>query len=106
MSPRQRFNSYQKQAILSASPEQLVAKLYDLGIGACHQDDRYKLRAVLKELMSSLNMDQGGEMAERLYALYAFCIDQSAGGDLEPVIEILGGLREAWKSSVLTAKAA
>lgn len=106
MSPSQRFNSYQKQAILSASPEQLIVKLYDLGIGACHRQDRYKLRAVLKELVSALNLEEGGELAGRLYALYAFCIDHSASGDLEPVAEILEGLREAWRTSVLTGRAA
>ena len=107
MPARNRFSSYQTQAIMSASPEQLIVKLYDLGISACHRDDRYKVRAVLRELISSLDMDKGGEIAGRLYSLYAFCMDHSTSGDLETVAEILGGLREAWKTSVVgSARAA
>lgn len=92
---------------MSATPEQLVVKLYDLGIASCHRGDRYKLRAVLRELIASLNMEKGGEIAGRLYSIYAFCMDHSANGDLEPVAEILGGLRDAWKSAVVgSARAA
>ena len=57
---------YQQQAIVSASPEQLILKLYDIGISACHRQDRTKLRAVLVELIGALNMEAGGEVAERL----------------------------------------
>lgn len=106
MSTKSRLNSYQTQAVLSASPEQLIVKLYDLGIAACHREDRYKVRAVLRELISALDMERGGDIAGRLYALYAFCMDQAATGDLEAVADLLSGLREAWKSSVVGVRAA
>jgi flagellar secretion chaperone FliS len=107
MSTQNRFSSYQAQAVMSASPEQLIVKLYDLGISACHRDDRFKVRAVLRELISSLDMDKGGDIAGRLYSLYAFCMDHSSSGDLEAIADILSGLREAWKTSVMgTVRAA
>lgn len=96
--PHQR---YQEQAIQTASPEQLILKLYDLGIASCRNGDRAKLRSVLVELMSSLNFEVGGELANRLYAIYEFCLNESAMGDLEPIQEMLVGLREAWKEGVL-----
>ena len=98
MSSRQRFSTYQTQAILSSSPEQLIIKLYDLGIAACHREDCYKVRAVLRELISALDLEKGGEIAGRLYALYAFCMDHSTTGDLKPIVEILEGLRESWRT--------
>lgn len=106
MYAQQHINQYQKQAISSASPNELILKLYELGIGACHREDRAKLRAVLVELMSSLNHEEGGELAGRLHALYEYCLNESAMGDLDVIREVLEGLREAWQESVLAKKAA
>ncbi len=92
---------YQEQAIQTATPEQLILKLYDLGIASCRNGDRSKLRAVLVELISSLNFEAGGELANRLYAIYEFCLNESAMGDLEPIQDMLQGLRDAWKEGVV-----
>ena len=100
------MRQYQRQAVLSASPEQLVAKLYDLGVAACHRADRSKLRAVLVELMGSLDLEAGGDLATRLQGLYAFCLQESVEGDLVVIADLLGGLRDAWRESVLAARAA
>ncbi len=100
------MRQYQQQAVASASPEQLIAKLYDLGIGACHRQDRSKLRAVLKELIASLNFEKGGEIAQGLYNIYEFCLRESVTGDLEIVIELLSELRDVWNQAVLGRKAA
>lgn len=95
------MRQYQSQAVRSATPEQLVGKLYDLGISACHRGDRSKLRAVIVELIASLNFEQGGELANRLYALYEFCLNESVVGDLATISELFSGLRSAWQQAVL-----
>ncbi|MEX0601080.1 MAG: flagellar export chaperone FliS [Rhodothermales bacterium] len=100
------MRQYQQQAIASSSPAQLVLKLYDLGIQCCRQDDRPKLRRVLAELVGSLNFEEGGEIAERLYDLYEFCINESISGDVELIGSILGDLRATWKESVVSRQAA
>ena len=100
------LQQYQRQAILSSSPEQLVLKLYDFGVQACLRGDRAKLRMVLVELVSSLNFEKGGELASRLYTLYEYCLAQSAEGDLSAVGDLLSGLREAWRDGVLARRAA
>ena len=92
---------YQEQAIQTATPEQLILKLYNLGVASCENGDRSKLRAVLVELISSLNFDEGGDLANRLYSIYEFCLNESAVGDLDAVQEMLEGLRDAWKEGVL-----
>lgn len=106
MDAANRMRQYQQQAITSSSPAQLVLKLYDLGIQCCRRDDRSKLRAVLAELIGSLNFEEGGDIANRLYSLYEYCLNESVGGDLEIVGEVLNGLRDAWKEGVVSRQAA
>lgn len=100
------MRQYQRQAIATASPEQLVAKLYDLGVAACHRGDRPKLRAVLVQLIGSINMEADPAFTGPLHALYDFCLRTSLDGDLAPVGEILDGLRQAWREGVLLNQAA
>ncbi|MEM1096408.1 MAG: flagellar export chaperone FliS [Bacteroidota bacterium] len=88
---------YQRQAIATASPQQLIVKVYDIAVSACHRGDLPKLRACLVELISSLNFEAGGEVAERLYALYEFCLNQAVEGETEVVCELLEPLRDAWR---------
>ena len=106
MHPSLRMRQYQKQAIVSASPDQLIAKMYDLAVAACRRNDRAKLRAVLVELTASLNFEKGGELAQRLHALYEYCLRECGTGDLNMIAELLDGLRSAWKQGVLHRKAA
>lgn len=100
------MRQYQEQAIASSSPAQLVLKLYDLGIQCCLREDRPRLRAVLAELVGSLNFEEGGDIADRLYALYEYCLNESVHGDLTIVKDVLDGLREAWKQGVVTSQVA
>jgi flagellar protein FliS len=101
------MRQYQQQALMGASSEQLVAKLYDLGVAACHGGDRAKARAVLVQLLAGLDYERGGEIAERLQALYTFCLGQATdGGDLADVAYILDGLRTAWAEGVLNTRQA
>jgi len=93
--------NYQRQSVQTAPPERLIEKLYDEGISACHQGDRGLVRDVLVELRSSLNPEAGGELAERLQAVYDFCLEESATGDLSVVRELLEELREGWREGVL-----
>lgn len=101
-----RIRQYQQQAVASSSPEQLIAKLYDLGVSSCHREDRTKVRAVLVELIGSLNFEAGGELAHRLHALYEFCLTETINGDLNVVCQLLSDLRDTWKQSVMMPKAA
>lgn len=106
MYPSTRMQQYQQQAIASSSPEQLILKLYDLGIQCCRQENRSKLRSVLSELIGSLNFEEGGEIAKGLYSLYEYCINESVAGDLDIIRGILSELRVTWKQAVMTRQAA
>ena len=100
MFTNQAAQQYQRQDVLSASPSQLVTKLYDLAILACNNEDRMKLRKVLIELISSLNFEEGGDIAIRLSQIYEFCMRESVSGDLNQISEMLGDLRDTWKESI------
>ena len=100
------LRQYQQQAVLSASPEQLIAKLYDFGIAACHTGDTTKLRRVLVELISALNFEKGGEIAQRLHAIYEYCLMESASGSLSVVLDLLSGLRDAWRDVIVASRRA
>lgn len=106
MTAQLRMRQYQEQAVASATPEQLVAKVYDIGITACHRGDPEKVRAVLHELIGGLNFQDGGELATRLHSIYEYCQTATAKGDLDTVCELLTGLRDAWRDGVLARRAA
>ena len=97
---------YQQQSVQTASPEKLIDKLYEAGIQACHQEDRDTLRKVLLELIEALNVEQGGELADRLLGIYEFCLNECATGDLNMIRELLEELREGWREGVVEGQPA
>ena len=97
---------YQQQSVQTASPEKLIDKLYGAGIQACHQEDRDTLREVLLELIEALNVEQGGELADRLLGIYEFCLNECATGDLDMIRELLEELREGWREGVVEGQPA
>jgi hypothetical protein len=66
--------------------------LYGLGIDGCERGDAEQARAVLDELIASLDFSYG-DIAEAFQQLYAYCLVQSGRGDLASVAFIFGDLR-------------
>ena len=110
-------SAYQKTAILTASQEQLLVMLYDgahrflcQAAIAMREDNielsHVKLRraeAIINHLRASLDFERGGQLSERLEAIYAFCTRHLLEARLkrdpervEKVDELLGQLRDAW----------
>ena len=109
--------AYRENAVLSAPPEKLVVMLYDgarrfLFQAAVAMREKQielahnKLRRaedIIQHLRDALDKDQGGEIAERLEAIYRFCqrhlvkarFDQDPV-KIEQVMGLLADLREAW----------
>ncbi len=109
---------YEENTVNTASPVKLVVLLYDgairflkLAERAFAEGDRAlarmhigKAEKIVLELLGSLNFEDGGEIAENLFALYRFVLRECArmNGEnyeevLPGVIRILSGLRDAWK---------
>lgn len=90
---------YQRQAIKNASPTELISKLYDFAIQACHNEDEERLQQVLATLIKSLNFDY--EIAGELYNLYEYCQRRAKRKKFEEVRELLEPVREAWTEGVV-----
>lgn len=108
--------AYRESAVLTAPPERLVVMLYDGARRFLHQaatamrggdvptahERLRRAERIVEHLDATLDLSQG-EIAERLEAIYAFCMRLMAearmrqdADRLETVSELLGGLREAW----------
>ncbi len=110
-------NAYRAQEIMTASPGLLVAKLYEAAIRSLRRairaiDDndiegRWRANAkaadIIEHLATTLNIEQGGEIAANLDRLYSFMIRRLIYVDLHndpaparDVIGLLEPLHRAW----------
>ncbi len=116
-SSRQLLDAYRRQQIETASPVQLIVMLYDGAIRHCkgaelaiEQQDReqarhhlLKAQDIVAELLASLDMEKGGELAGSLAQLYGYIhgrlVEANVQQDPQAVREagrLLSGLRDAW----------
>ena len=110
-------HEYRKSSVNGASPLQLLIMLYDgalkhmeAGKHAIQSKDLQKqnlhlqkAQKVVMELMSCLDMKQGGDVAKNLLALYTYVLNQLVQANIEdnsePIersIQVLSDLRESW----------
>ncbi len=109
--------AYRENAVLSATPEQLVVMLYDgaqrflrqagkaMRSGEIERTHNALRRAemIVAHLDGVLDYEQGEPIASQLHPIYRFCLthlhrarmDQDVG-KLEEVAGLLGELRESW----------
>jgi flagellar secretion chaperone FliS len=111
-------NRYQETEVNTASPVKLVLVLYDAAIEralrakkcleegdlAGKGDLISKAIDIISELQVSLDMANGGNMAENLRRLYSYCIDRLIEANikkdtkqLDAAVRVLCTLREGWE---------
>ena len=109
---------YQQQAIMTASPAQLVAMLYERAIKALHDateaiqagdierrcTENKKAVEIIAHLAMTLDVERGGQIAENLQHLYRFMLQQLVNVDVRndpkparDVIALLEPLRDSWQ---------
>jgi len=119
-------NRYLETAVETASPVRLIVMLYDGAIRfineaayAMQQRDYetqnaklQRAQKILAELISSLDFDKGGEIAENLFRLYTYMYNQLVEANisddrdrLEHVVHLLSELREAWDTIATESEA-
>ena len=115
------IRDYQTMQIMSSKPEKLILMLYDgalrfiqLAIKALEQNDieqahknLIKTQNIMIELMTSLNLDKGGEIALNLFRIYEFMhftlVQANVKKNPEPVRRIstqLKILRDSWAQAM------
>jgi flagellar protein FliS len=119
--------TYRSNAVLTASPGQLVLMLFDGALKAMalareafnqpEGDARrieiinhqlQKAQNILNELQAGLNMEAGGDCAKTLYRLYDYhtrrLFEANLRKEVAPVIEVeglVGSLRDAWSEMLM-----
>lgn len=114
--------TYRANAILTASPGQLVLMLYDGALKAMAiardafeapeteskrietiNSQLLKAQAILTELQNGLNLEAGGEFAKTMHRLYDYhnrrLLEANVRKQVEPLIEVerlVRELRDAW----------
>lgn len=116
------LEAYKDTEILTANQGKLIVMLYDgairfLRIAVDNMDHRtydvvntnvIKTQEIITELMLSLNMEEGGEIAQNLFNLYAYMKKKLLEGNMakeiapfEEVLGLLAQLKAAWEEATL-----
>ena len=122
MNPYNPYAQYQQAQVDTASPERLLLMLYEGAIRflnaakkglvdrkfeAAHQNI-VRAQDILTEFMATLNMKDGGEIAQNLFDLYEYLNRRLTEANLqksEPIVdEVLGFVRELHEAWVVAAK--
>ncbi|MCU0578282.1 MAG: flagellar export chaperone FliS [Desulfobacterota bacterium] len=117
MQPYRQLNRYNQVAVETADQKELILMCYDEAIRSlqqgkeCYLKRQYAAKAeffiraqnIINELLVSLNMEAGGQIAFNLKRIYQFVIDQITVADLKKDLKLvsdltgmLGELRAAW----------
>jgi len=119
LSDNKQAQSYLEMKVKTASPIQLVIMLYDKAIVCLNtaielinkksikydiiNNNIIRAQDIVSELMLSLDFEQGGEIAQNLFAIYDYCMKEMIDGNIKKdavlltnVVKILTELRSAW----------
>jgi flagellar protein FliS len=105
--------SYKTVATQTAAPGNLVLMLYDGALRFLQRAVEFnqgvnnnilRAQSIINELNTSLDMDQGGELADKLRGLYNYFDERLQEGNIakeqqpvDEVIDRLNVIRDAWR---------
>jgi flagellar protein FliS len=122
---QQAQDTYRINQIQMASKEQLLIMTYDIGIRSCNAAEKaivsnnveqihtnlLRAQSVVRELMVTLNLEQGGEVAASLMKLYDYMyyqlVDANVKKDAVPVRmvrQMLEELKSTWIEAIMKLK--
>lgn len=103
-------NTYLKQMVETATPVQLISLLFKRGSELMEEAEQAlvskdlekanealtKAQRIVAELISSLDMEKGGELAVNLHRLYTFVWERLLHANLLKSVEPLKDARTVW----------
>lgn len=120
------LKQYKKNQIETATPEQVLILLYDGAIQylnkakvAIEQNNSEECSSnltgaqrIILEFMNTLDMDNGGKLAQELYRLYDYLYNTLVAVNfsrevrkLDEVLRLLQSLRETWQKAIAISNA-
>ncbi len=117
MSLQRGLTTYRQTQVQSRTPLELGVMLYDGALKFLHQareaiergdiaarrDASSRAITIISELQSTLNMEQGGELAQRLDDLYIYvngriiaAAAENSVGPIDDATRVLNVLRDSW----------
>jgi flagellar secretion chaperone FliS len=121
MSYGQQVEAYRNTAIVGSAPDQLIPVLYEHLLVSLKQAQKQiatgdiegkarsvvRAREIVHELLSSLDMEAGGELSSRLASLYMFFSSEISSASreldaarLEPISDMVASLHDSWVKAV------
>ena len=124
MSYAKAAQAYQRNSVMTASPEKIIQLLYDAAIRHLEQSRAAlsnsatthsaqvgisigKAMSIIAELRSALDLEAGGDVAANLDSLYEFSIDQLTQANLsrtpehvDPTLNVMRTLKEGWDAVI------
>ncbi len=83
---------------------QRLLGLYEYGLDGCDRRSDEQVRAVIEELIGSLDFNFG-DITEGFARVYGYCLRKVADGDFDRVAWILRELRDTWARALMEAPA-
>jgi len=120
------LQQYKKSQVETATPEQLLILLFDGSIqflnkakasiasGDASQATSaiFSCQKIILEFMNTLDMENGGELAQKLYGLYGYLyktlVKAGIVQDIQKIDEVMGflsSLRDTWQKAIVIATA-
>ena len=96
-------DQYLEQKILSASPKQLIAYIYDAAIVSCTKRDIEKTTAAIGILINSLNFDDNEDVQDislKFIQYYEYILDLVRKNKFDEARDNLKEIRDAWVKSM------
>jgi flagellar secretion chaperone FliS len=97
-----RINQYVTNEILSASPEQLIMKVFDFAIVNCQKHNMLKTNEALQVLINALNFDhpEAKEISVGFFKIYHYCQEQMRKKNYDVVYKTLTSLKKTWETAL------
>jgi flagellin-specific chaperone FliS len=92
------LETYRHNQVVGSNPLERVMMVYDVAIQSCDQKNLERTTRALGVLREALNFEYP-EVANRLLAIYLWCLELARKGNWDEAIGILQELRDTWEEA-------